>query len=228
MTFQWDRFNRYFLRYPGLHFSLDISRVYFEKEYFETMSAAAEKAFKSMEALEKGAIANSDEKRMVGHYWLRAPELAPNEEVRCEIEDTNDAIYEFIRKVDAAELQAANGEDFTDLLLIGIGGSALGPQFVADPLGNDSDRMRVHYLDNTDPERIDRVFQRLGTNIATTLAVVVSKSGGTKETRNGMFETPLVSAVAERRAPSSREEGSGANIKNWISFLQKISQLANK
>jgi glucose-6-phosphate isomerase len=101
MSFQWDRFNRYFLRYPGLYFSLDISRGYFEKEYFETMSAAAEKAFKSMEALEKGAIANSDEKRMVGHYWLRAPELAPNEEVRCEIEDTNDAIYEFIRKVDA-------------------------------------------------------------------------------------------------------------------------------
>ena len=28
-------------------------------------------------ALEKGAIANADEKRMVGHYWLRAPELAP-------------------------------------------------------------------------------------------------------------------------------------------------------
>ena len=32
-----------------------------------------------MEALEAGAIANADEKRMVGHYWLRAPELAPIE-----------------------------------------------------------------------------------------------------------------------------------------------------
>ena len=145
MNSQWDRFDRYFLRYPDLHFSLDISRVHFEESYFETMSAAVAKAFRSMEALEKGAIANPDEKRMVGHYWLRAPELAPNTEVRHDIEDTNEAIYEFVRKVDAGELQASNGDDFTDLLLIGIGGSALGPQFVADALGTDADRMRVHY-----------------------------------------------------------------------------------
>src|SRR3984893_4201755 len=188
MNSQWERFDRYFLRYPDLHFSLDISRVHFEGSYFETMGAAVAKAFRSMEALEKGAIANPDEQRMVGHYWLRAPELAPSDEVRRDIEDTNEAIYEFVRKIDAGELQASNGEDFTDLLLIGIGGSALGPQFVADALGTDSDRMRVHYLDNTDPDGIDRVFQRLGTNIATTLAIVVSKSGGTKETRNGMLE----------------------------------------
>ena len=195
MSSQWARFNRYLLRYPDLHFSLDVSRVHFEDDYFETMSAAAERAFRSMSALEKGAIANPDEKRMVGHYWLRAPELAPNEQIRHEVEDTNEAIYEFVRKVDAGELQASNGEEFTDVLLIGIGGSALGPQFVADALGTDADRMRVHYLDNTDPEGFDRVFQRLGANIATTLTVVVSKSGGTKETRNGMLE-----AVAKYKA----------------------------
>ncbi len=140
--------------------------MHFEGSYFETMSAPVAKAFRSMEALEKGAIANPDEKRMVGHYWLRAPELAPNAEVRHDIEDTNEAIYEFVRKVDAGELQASNGDDFTDLLLIGIGGSALGPQLVADALGTDADRMRVHYLDNTDPEGISRSLdepKRLGT-----------------------------------------------------------------
>ena len=35
-----------------------------------------EQVFATMAALEKGAIANP--KRMVGHYWLRAPQLAPN------------------------------------------------------------------------------------------------------------------------------------------------------
>jgi glucose-6-phosphate isomerase len=189
MSSQWDRFNQYFLRYPDLHFSLDISRVHFDESYFETMSVAAAKAFKSMEALEKGAIANPDEKRMVGHYWLRAPELAPNDQVRCEIEDTNEAIYEFVRKVDAGEIRPSSGEQFTDVLVIGIGGSSLGPQFLADALGTDADQMRVHYLDNTDPDGFDRVFQRLGKTISTTLTVVVSKSGGTKETRNGMLET---------------------------------------
>merc|ERR1711967_150518 len=35
-----------------------------------------------MESLESGKISNPDEKRMVGHYWLRAPELAPNDAIR--------------------------------------------------------------------------------------------------------------------------------------------------
>ena len=35
-------------------------------------------AFEAMAALEAGAIANPDEQRQVGHYWLRAPELAPD------------------------------------------------------------------------------------------------------------------------------------------------------
>src|ERR1700737_997640 len=141
-----------------------------------------------MQQLEKGAIANPDEKRMVGHYWLRAPELAPNSEVRAEVEDTNEAIYEFVRKIDSGEIKTENGSLFTNVLVIGIGGSALGPQFVADALGTKSDRMFVYYLDNTDPGGIDRVFERIGGGLATTLTIVISKSGGTKETRNGMLE----------------------------------------
>ena len=39
-------------------------------------------AFSSMAALESGAVANPDEGRRVGHYWLRAPELAPGPEVK--------------------------------------------------------------------------------------------------------------------------------------------------
>ena len=42
-------------------------------------------ALAAMESLEGGAIANPDEGRMVGHYWLRAPELAPDEYFEVEI-----------------------------------------------------------------------------------------------------------------------------------------------
>jgi len=45
-------------------------------------------AFAAMTKLEAGAIANPDENRMVGHYWLRAPELAPTPAIRGEIEAT--------------------------------------------------------------------------------------------------------------------------------------------
>src|ERR1700730_6549074 len=105
MSSQWERFDRYYLRYPALHFSLDISRVDFDESYLEGMKSRVERGFEAMQQLEKGAIANPGEKRMVGHYWLRAPELAPNSEVRAEVEDTNEAIYEFVRKIDSGEIK---------------------------------------------------------------------------------------------------------------------------
>ncbi|KAI3718105.1 hypothetical protein L6452_18957 [Arctium lappa] len=40
------------------------------------------KTFKAMEDLENWAIANPDEGRMVGHYWLRNPKLSPNSFLR--------------------------------------------------------------------------------------------------------------------------------------------------
>jgi len=74
------------------------------------------------------------------------------------------------------------------VLLIGIGGSALGPQFVSAALGSPDDPMDIFFFDNTDPEGFDRVFDRIGEGLPETLVIVVSKSGGTKETRNGMLE----------------------------------------
>jgi len=48
--------------------------------------------------------------------------------------------------------------------------------------------MKVFFLDNTDPDGIDRVLDAIGDALSRTLTVVISKSGGTKETRNGMLE----------------------------------------
>ncbi len=59
--------------------------------------------------------------------------------------------------------------------------------FVADGLGNPADKMHVEFIDNTDPDGIDRVFRRLAGKLGETLCVVTSKSGGTPETRNGML-----------------------------------------
>ena len=84
----WHRFQQYFVYYRDLDFSLDISRMKFPDDFFEKMQPKIEKAFAAMRELEGGAIANPNEKRMVGHYWLRNPALAPNAEIRAEIENT--------------------------------------------------------------------------------------------------------------------------------------------
>src|SRR5713101_9655100 len=132
----WQRFQRYFLRYAELDFSSDISRIEFPDDFFDKMRSKIDKAFAAMRELEAGAIANPDEKRMVGHYWLRNPALAPNKQLRADIEETNKRIKKFAADVHSGKVAAANGKKFAHVLLIGIGGSALGPQFIADALGS--------------------------------------------------------------------------------------------
>src|SRR5437870_13176564 len=129
----WQRFQQYFLYYGDLAFSIDISRMRFPDDFFEKMQPLTEKAFAAMRELESGAIANPDEKRMVGHYWLRNPALAPTAEIRTEIEETVAAIKSFTAQVHDGTVRGSAGP-FKNLLLIGIGGSALGPQFVANAL----------------------------------------------------------------------------------------------
>src|SRR5437867_873816 len=107
----WQRFQRYFLYYRDLDFSLDISRLKFPEDFFEKMQPKIGKAFVSMRELE------------------------------------------------------------------------------ADALGSARDPMNIFFFDNTDPNGFDRVFDRIDALLPQTLVVVVSKSGGTNETRNGMLET---------------------------------------
>jgi glucose-6-phosphate isomerase len=190
MNSLWQRFQKYFLRYNEIGFTIDISRMRFDDDFLRSMAVRAQRAFSEMRQLESGAIANADEHRMVGHYWLRNPALAPSANLRWDIEETNARIKKFAAEVHAGDIAPATGK-FRHLLLIGIGGSALGPQFVADALGNPGDPMDAFFFDNTDPDGFDRVWRKLKDALDETLVIVISKSGGTKETRNGMVEAEM-------------------------------------
>jgi glucose-6-phosphate isomerase len=163
--------------------AIDVSRV----EPSDAAASAMPRALTEMKELEAGAIANADEKRMVGHYWLRDSARAPTAELRDAIDRTNARIDEFVGEVHAFTVRPERGERFRDLLVIGIGGSALGPELVADALGDPSfDRMRPWFFDNTDPAGMAKVLRSIG-DLGATMTLVISKSGGTPETRNGML-----------------------------------------
>ena len=98
----------------------------FPEDFFEKMQPKIDKAFAAMRELEAGAIANPTEKRMVGHYWLRNPALGPTPEIRTEIQGTINRIKKFAEDVHAGKITAENGKRFKHVLLVGIGGSALG------------------------------------------------------------------------------------------------------
>src|SRR5512132_4436328 len=95
----WQRFQRYFLEYRDLGFYLYTSRMKFPDDLFEKLRPQIEHAFAAMRELETGAIAHPTENRMVGHYWLRNPALAPTPEIRSEIEQAVASVKAFAAKV---------------------------------------------------------------------------------------------------------------------------------
>jgi transaldolase/glucose-6-phosphate isomerase len=76
----------------------------------------------------------------------------------------------------AAEVEEAG---FTDILLLGMGGSSLGPNVLAATFGRQPGFPRLHVLDSTDPAEIKA--REAALDIARTLFIVSSKSGTTLE-----------------------------------------------
>src|SRR5213079_1592922 len=97
-------------------------------------------------------------------------------------------IKSFAEKIHRGQIRPEKSTLFKNVLVIGIGGSALGPQFVTHALSTPRDRMRAWFFDNTDSDGMDKVLGQIGEGLLDTLTIVISKSGATKETRNGMLE----------------------------------------
>uniref|UniRef100_A0A1J3EKL6 Glucose-6-phosphate isomerase n=1 Tax=Noccaea caerulescens TaxID=107243 RepID=A0A1J3EKL6_NOCCA len=186
----WQRYLDWLYQQKDLGLYLDVSRVGFTDEFVVEMEQRFQAAFKAMEDLEKGSIANPDEGRMVGHYWLRDSKLAPKPTLKTLIEKTLDSICSFADDIISGKIKPPSSPAgrFTQILSVGIGGSALGPQFVAEALAPDNPPLKIRFIDNTDPAGIDHQIAQLGPELASTLVIVISKSGGTPETRNGLLE----------------------------------------
>jgi glucose-6-phosphate isomerase len=184
----WHRFQALRVTVPELALTIDASRVDMPESWLEQLRPKLDAAIRQMAALERGAIANPDEKRMVGHYWLRAPQLAPNSSIADAIQGGLDQIRRFAAGVHQGTIKPPTADRFSKVLSIGIGGSALGPMLAADALGDPAtDQMEVLFIDNTDPDGIARTLRHLKDKLPQTLCIVTSKSGGTPETRNGML-----------------------------------------
>ncbi len=221
MAASWERFKRCVCRISSLGMTLDYSRVKFDDAFLEKMAPSIQSAFAAMDALEKGAIANPDEKRMVGHYWLRSATLAPTTEIGAEITKTVADIKAFAAKIHSGAIKPPSAAKFTRILSVGIGGSALGPMFVADALGTPGkDLMKVDFVDNTDPDGIARTLAGLDGQLGTTLVIVASKSGTTPEPRNGMV---LVAEAYKKAGLAFAKHAVAVTMANDGSALFKLA-----
>jgi transaldolase / glucose-6-phosphate isomerase len=107
---------------------------------------------------DKSLWTNSDEDRWLG--WLDS------------VDDAK--ISEYVAF--AGEIKQ---ENFKDAVLLGMGGSSLGPQVLAQTFGRQNGWPRLRILDSTVPAQISDL--EAGLDLGRTLFIVSSKSGGTTE-----------------------------------------------
>ena len=95
--------------------------------------------------------------------WLRSPEMMRPE----------------IGRLDALRTRA-QAEGFTDVLLLGMGGSSLAPELFAKTFGAAGGGLNLQVLDSTDADAVRAKADSV--DLARTLFIVATKSGGTVET----------------------------------------------
>jgi transaldolase/glucose-6-phosphate isomerase len=107
---------------------------------------------------DKSVWTTTDEDKWLG--WLNSAGAA-------DIADYED----YARKV--------KGQNFSDAVVLGMGGSSLGPEVLAETFAKKPGFPKLHVLDSTDPAQVRNL--KASINIASTLFIVSSKSGGTTE-----------------------------------------------
>lgn len=136
-------------------------------------------------AMASGAIVNTTEGRAALHTALRAeatpPILVGGQDVLPGVGQTASRVSDFVEEVATGARRGSTGERITDVVLIGIGGSDLGPRMVtAATAQHQTGDVKVHFVANVDPAELDGVLRPLAP--ANTLVVVISKTFSTVET----------------------------------------------
>src|ERR671931_1296916 len=84
----------------------------------------------------------------------------------------------------SAFVEEVRGDGLTDAVLLGMGGSSLGPEVIRRSYGDIPGGLRLQVLDSTDPGAVLEVERSV--DLDKTLFIVSSKSGGTIETLSHM------------------------------------------
>ncbi len=178
------------------------------------------------EALYNGEVVNTGEKRLVLHQLCRGQlgedVIADGVNKREFYVKQQTRIAEFAKKVHNGEITNADGEKFTTVVQIGIGGSDLGPRAIYIALENWAKKtgnlkMNAAFISNVDPDDAAGVLSNI--DVKHSLFVLVSKSGTTLETltnesfvKNALEEAGLnpgkhMIAVTSETSPLAKNEG---------------------
>ncbi|MEE4359816.1 MAG: glucose-6-phosphate isomerase [Desulfococcaceae bacterium] len=180
-----ERFKHFSVKGGGIFF--DFSRQRLDSSVMPLLfSLAEERNIKArFAAMMKGEKVNNTEKRAALHTASRSFSdkslYLDGEDVLPEIKRIRQKIRLFSEKVRQGEIRGCSGKRFRHLVVIGIGGSYLGTQFVSRALDAYADReMQIHFLANVDIHNFACVASRIDPE--STLWIIISKSYTTAET----------------------------------------------
>ncbi|MCT4656618.1 MAG: glucose-6-phosphate isomerase [Cohaesibacter sp.] len=200
-----QRFTRYSAELDGC-LTLDYSRNRITDRTLTLLEllldqAGVREAYHRMSAGEK---LNGTEDRSVLHIALRgsvASDLVVDGETVLEaVGAVKDRLYAFAHGVRDGQITASDGQPFTTILNLGIGGSDLGPRMVTHTLRAFHDGPEVHFVSNVDGAHIRDCLETLDPQ--RTLVLVASKSFTTQETMVNARAARawIASAVGEEKA----------------------------
>ena len=132
-----------------------------------------------------GEKVNTTEGRAALHTACRSfsdhPVYLDGHDVMPDIRRIREEIQSFSEKIRSGLITGASGKRFQHVVVVGIGGSYLGTEFVSTALHGITDRqIALHYLANVDIHNFDRIAAAIDPE--TTLWIIVSKSYTTPET----------------------------------------------
>ena len=152
-----------------------------------------------------GAVVNSSEHRPATHVAERGMGNAADNAAAAAGPGAIRAMVETLRS-----------EDISDIIHIGIGGSALGPALLVDALGRDGDGPAIHFVANIDGEALARALAACDPK--RTRIIIVSKTFGTTETMT-TADTALAwlaaAGVADPRACCIAVTAAPAKAQAW-------------
>ncbi|MCP4368180.1 MAG: glucose-6-phosphate isomerase, partial [Deltaproteobacteria bacterium] len=180
-----DRFENFSIK--GANIFYDYSRQRVDETAIELLFelSKASKTKKTFHAMINGEKVNKTENRAALHTASRSfsnePVSIDGKDVMHDIKRVRDEIQAFSSKVLGGKIKGSTGKSFEHLVVIGIGGSYLGPEFVSSALEVYARKnIKIHYLANVDIHNFGQIASRI--NPETTLWIVISKSYTTSET----------------------------------------------
>ena len=159
---------------------LEISRQYLSQKVSSRLfsDVVVKRMLVEHQNMVSGAIVNPSEHRQALHTSLRS--FSSHSLMYKELSAERERTLNFASQVCDGEWCGCRGDQITDVINIGIGGSDMGPRMVYHALRESNPKTRLHFLSTVDAHLLSRILDVC--NPFTTLVVVSSKSFKTRET----------------------------------------------